>query len=180
MPRPTLTLLSNAALIVSTVALIASISYTAIRSGSTPTASNSVDKSTALQVGDAVPAMRRVGVRVGMPALVIFLSTTCKHCESGVGFYNGLYQESLNADKRVSVIAVFLQSANEVLSFKNRAHLKVESAADVNFHYFGVRSVPTVLLIDKDGRVSRTWLGASAYNEADIAIAFKDALERDQ
>jgi hypothetical protein len=108
------------------------------------------------------------GATINLPALigtapkrslVMFISETCHFCEQEMSFYRTL-REALPRD--TTLVAVFPRQESEPpVNFLAARSVRVDNVAITNSLIgIGVRSTPTLLLVDADGRVRRAWIGA--------------------
>jgi peroxiredoxin len=122
-----------------------------------------------IQLGSSAPVLPGISYASHDGSLLLFLSTTCHYCQDSVPFYNKLHAATSLSKGKWNVIGIFPQAADLVAAFKTRANLQPRLLPDVDFRRFGVRSTPTVMLVDPRGIVSQVWVGASRANESAIS-----------
>jgi thiol-disulfide isomerase/thioredoxin len=97
--------------------------------------------------------------------LVLVLNTGCHFCEQSVPFYQKLAETQGPAGNDLEIIAAFPNDANMVGEFMTRANLRIRSVAEVTLDELRVVATPTLILVNRDGRVERTWVGALSPRE---------------
>lgn len=117
------------------------------------------------EIRSTVPHQKLLGKSITLPeirfplqrgAILLALSTTCHFCQEGLPFYKQL-PELLHG--KLEIIAVFPQEANEARSYVERSSLRVDRIISTDLGPIGVSATPTVLLIDRMGRVQGVWTG---------------------
>jgi len=96
----------------------------------------------------------------GKVVLLEFWATWCPPCRLAVSELNGL-AERFKDDDFAIIAASMDESVEDVRRFieeKNINYVVVIDDMDVN-HTFGVTSIPTTFIIDKDGKILRKHLG---------------------
>lgn len=90
--------------------------------------------------------------------LLLVLSTTCKYCTASAPFYRRLVnQVSLTNGTRL--IAVFPQDINESQEYFARLDIKIHTLRQALPASLGAKGTPTLLLVDNNGTVIRSWEG---------------------
>jgi hypothetical protein len=89
--------------------------------------------------------------------LVMALSTQCHFCQESVPFYKELGTSPAVKANRVAIVMVFPQEQGEAESFvkSNQMHADGVLSAQIP----GTESTPTLLLVDRTGKVERLWIG---------------------
>lgn len=91
--------------------------------------------------------------------LVLALNTGCHFCIESVPFYQMLSNEKDLKLGDTDVIAVFPNDPAQVRQFVAEENLRVRSLAAVPLDRLHVNGTPTLILVDRNGRVERTWIG---------------------
>lgn len=91
--------------------------------------------------------------------LVLALNTGCHFCQDSAPFYQRLTQAQRPAADDVDIVAVFPNDAEAVQQTLKDEGLALRSIAAVELEKFGVTGTPTLILVDSQGRVERTWFG---------------------
>jgi thiol-disulfide isomerase/thioredoxin len=113
------------------------------------------------------PPAVEIGTKINLPgidwagnnqSLVVVISTDCHFCHESVPFYQELSRRAAQSG-HVKMIAVFPQEVSTAKEYLDSNSITVGQIIQANPPNIGVRGTPTLLLIDKDGRVTETWLG---------------------
>ena len=94
--------------------------------------------------------------------LVLALNSGCHYCDESASFYRTLVREQKGrgpTSDGLAIIAVFPNDADAVQRFLRNDQLALQSIASVPLAAWGVVATPTILLVDSNGRVDRSWLG---------------------
>lgn len=119
----------------------------------------------AFRPGTANPATELVGKTVRIPgvqyprtrnSLVLALSTACHFCKASLPFYKELASKSLG---RVDVVAVLPQPLSEAQDYIQQAAVPATRVISADLATIGVSGTPTVLLLDRTGKVQEAWVG---------------------
>jgi peroxiredoxin len=117
------------------------------------------------QSGDRAPEfrLRRLGGRetslaeivAGAPALIAFFKTTCPVCQLMLP-----HLERIHASGRLPVFCVSQNDADSTAEFNREFGLSMPTLLDPEGRYpasnaYGIRHVPTVFLVERDGTVSQ-------------------------
>jgi peroxiredoxin len=89
--------------------------------------------------------------------LVLAISTTCHFCSESADFYKRLVPAA--AGQGIPVIAALPQTTAESHSYLDRLGVNVQGVFQTSLQALGTGATPTVLVIDKNGRVSKAWVG---------------------
>jgi hypothetical protein len=167
-PSKALNLAANACLLVAAGTLGVTVWYKYFHHQTVP---QPITASLLVQAGSIAPPITGISYASHEQSLLLFLSTTCRYCEDSVPFYNKLQGVALRSNDKWNVIGMFSQPGGLVTEFKARVNLEAKVVPGVEFRRFGVKSTPTVLLVDRQGVVKRVWVGASRASESAILAA---------
>lgn len=98
--------------------------------------------------------------------LILAISSTCHFCSESAPFYKKLIAEKGNA----RVIAVFPQSIQEGRAYLNQLGVPIDEVKQVALTDIGVQATPTLILIDGDGIVKKSWVGKLRHDEELIVL----------
>lgn len=107
-------------------------------------------------VGQNVP-LQNIDWKKNNQTLVLYLSTKCRFCTESGPFYQRLLQES--AGKNVRFITVVPQTVDEGREYLNSLGVKIDDVYQNPLQSIGVRSTPTLLLVNESGVVTDYWVG---------------------
>lgn len=113
------------------------------------------------------------------PCLINFWATWCTPCRAEMAALNRLHADY--AARGLSVIAVSVdEDANLVREFVRKEALTLPVLLDrgskLATSAFGVRALPTSLLVNGQARVSAVWLGERDWDTADVRAAITQSL----
>lgn len=97
--------------------------------------------------------------------LVLALNTGCHYCEQSVPLYQKLAQLHQSGGEDLGIVAVLPNGSEMVRDFMTKNNLHIQSVAAVPLENLQVNATPTLILVDKDGRVERSWVGMLNPNE---------------
>ena len=89
--------------------------------------------------------------------LVLALSTGCHFCSESADFYHRLVPAA--ASNGVRVLAVLPQPISEGRSYLEELGLDVPEVLQSPLSTIDVSGTPTVLLLDRQGRIRKAWVG---------------------
>ncbi len=86
--------------------------------------------------------------------LVMAISSTCHFCTESATFYR-----LIRTRTRVHTIAVLPQSVDEARNYLSNLGVQVDQVLQAPLSSIDVSGTPTLMLISRDGKVIRTWIG---------------------
>ena len=110
----------------------------------------------------------------GKPVLLSFWASWCGPCRRELPSVEKVHQEF--KDKGLIVLGVNDEGKAIARQFSGEAHVSFDTLDDSNtkvYRLYRVRSIPSVFLIDKDGKIVRFFSGA--HDEASLRAAVKSA-----
>ncbi|HJX29255.1 MAG TPA: hypothetical protein VJ885_15195 [Thermoanaerobaculia bacterium] len=123
------------------------------------------------EVGDQLDALRPVIPAGSDRAMVVALSPTCHFCNESMPFYKQLIDQRNQSGSGVKVIAAVPRDeakAEEQQKFAT-AGVQPDALVTVDFASIKVPGTPTILLVDKQGKVLDVWVGKlDASGEKDV------------
>ena len=127
----------------------------------------------AVRVGQEVPEFTVTGISPkgpvkgvslkGGPHLLFFFATWCRSCRSELP----VIHRALASETGLSLLAISDESAGVVSEYLEDQKLKVTAAGDGwgAFASFGIRVLPTVVVVGADGRIVFAQPGSSALTD---------------
>ena len=91
--------------------------------------------------------------------LLLVLNAGCHFCKDSVPFYRKLAQMQRLDEDALEIVAVFPNEAAIVRQFNAQEGLTMRSVPEVPLEKLRVNATPTLLLVNKEGRVERAWIG---------------------
>lgn len=143
---------ANICVIFAALLLILSIGWMILRHSSLSRSPNSsIQNGTRLTLAD-------LNWSLSSQTLLLVLSTECKYCTASMPFYRRLVnQTSLTNNTRL--IGVFPQTINESEEYFARYDIKIDILRQALPTSLGARGTPTLILVDSNGTVIRSWEG---------------------
>ncbi len=89
-------------------------------------------------------------------SVLLVISTTCHFCEESLPFYRKL---SDAAQGKADLLAVLPQPQSEAAAYLSTAHVPVAQVASLPPAQLGIAGTPTLLLLDRSGKVQDIWQG---------------------
>jgi Redoxin len=114
----------------------------------------------------------QAGTKISLPGIdwskstrtvVLALSTTCHFCSESGPFYQKLEQQK---GGNVGLIAVLPQPVEDGRKYLNKLSVKTTDVVQASLSSIGVSGTPTLLLVDKNGAVTASWVGKLSDGEA--------------
>jgi hypothetical protein len=121
-----------------------------------------VGNATAATEGRLLSARLQIpGIQWGQTSmtLVMALSTACHFCQESTPFYRVLATSRAVTSKRVSIMMVFPQPQGEAEAFVKDHDINATQVLSMPLQKFGISSTPTLLLVDRNGKVEKLWIG---------------------
>jgi hypothetical protein len=101
--------------------------------------------------------------------LVLVLNTGCHFCQDSIPFYQKLAQAQRPGRDVPEIVAVFPNEAAMVREFTAHEGLTIQSVPEVSLEKLHVNGTPTLILVNREGLVERSWIGVlTAPQEMDV------------
>ncbi len=113
----------------------------------------------AVASGDHLASLPGVDWSRHRRTLVLALNSGCHYCQDSVPFYQRLSQGRPAGGDDLEIVAVFPNDAGAVRQLVKDEGLVIRSVPALPLEKLGIVSVPTLLLVDREGRVERSWVG---------------------
>ncbi len=91
--------------------------------------------------------------------LVLALNSGCHYCKDSVPFYQRLAQAERPRRGDLEIVSVFPNDPESVRQLVRDEGLSIRSVPEVSPEKLGVVAFPTLLLVDRNGRVEQSWVG---------------------
>ncbi len=131
-----------------------------------------------LKVGDQLHSLSVYDWNSHDRTLVLALKNGCHFCEESIPFYRKLLELEKSNQIDAHLIAVFPDDPAAVRQLVETQRLAVEAFPSVELSQMKVAGTPTLILVDRHGRVSRVWLGElTPAWQADVVAATSRAGE---
>ncbi|HEX8128749.1 MAG TPA: hypothetical protein VF527_06560 [Pyrinomonadaceae bacterium] len=104
--------------------------------------------------------------------MLLVLSDSCRFCTESAGFYQKLAQERAK-QPRLRMVAMFPQEVSKGREYLSKLGVTVDDVRQGDLDTVGVRGTPTLILIDKAGKVINSWVGKlPSEKEAEVLSYF--------
>ena len=100
--------------------------------------------------------------------LVLALQRGCRYCDESAPFYRRLWQQRSGSDPRM--IAVVPGDKAEVGKYLNELGVVVDGVVNASLSDIHISATPTLVLVDRSGRVSNVWVGKLDSNRENEVI----------
>ena len=100
--------------------------------------------------------------------LVLALQKGCRFCDESAPFYRRLWQQRSSSEPRI--IAVVPGNKAEVSKYLGELGVAVDGIVNASLADIHVSATPTLVLVDRSGRVSNVWVGKLDTNRENEVI----------
>jgi len=91
--------------------------------------------------------------------LLIFSNSACQYCIDNLDLYRSLLTETSSMARAIPIVMLSAEPVETFRLFMKRHGMNPSQIVSLNPSQLGVRIVPTILLVDRSGRVKRVWVG---------------------
>jgi len=91
-------------------------------------------------------------------SVLLALSDQCHFCSESAPFYQRLSTE-LAQRGDIRLIAVFPQQVGDSKQYLTKLGVPISDVRQATLDSLGVRGTPTVIIVDKNGKVQQSWVG---------------------
>lgn len=118
------------------------------------------------QAAPGAPKPPEIGTKISLPdtdfatsekTLVVALKKGCKFCTESADFYQKLVKAA--GEKNVRVIAAFPHTVEEGQGYLKELNVPISEMKQADFSLLKVSGTPTVIMADKNGQITKAWLG---------------------
>lgn len=156
---------ANAALVVFAIAAVADIANRNFGAGR-PGASRSVASvatppavKKVYEVGEAFKPIPGLMVEPGRPTLFLVVRSTCKFCNASAPFYQRLVTDVRLSGAKTSLVGLCLESSEACTKYFADMGVALDRTIGVQSAAVRVTGTPTLILIDRSGKVAAVWVG---------------------
>lgn len=142
---------------------------------------NNGDRDLVVRAGDQLPNLPGYEWSAHEQTLVLALRKDCQYCEGSMPFYRKLVE--LKNTNRISahIISLFPDAYEKAREVVDSGKLAVDVIGDTDLRKLKVSGTPTLILVDKQGRVVNSWEGQLPEKlEADVVRILTQPLEISQ
>jgi rhodanese-related sulfurtransferase len=90
--------------------------------------------------------------------VLVALARECKYCAESAEFYRRL-ATGLASQSNTRLIALFSEKESEAEAYLRQLELPIQELRYVSLSALGIRSVPTLAVLDRNGVVTDMWIG---------------------
>ena len=90
--------------------------------------------------------------------ILLALSKECKYCSGSAAFYRRL-AAGLASQGNTRLLAVFSEKESDAEAYLKRLETPIDELRYVSFSSLGIKSVPTIAIVDREGVVTYMWVG---------------------
>ncbi len=91
--------------------------------------------------------------------LILALNSGCRYCQDSAPFYQRLSQAQGPGRVDLEIVAVFPNNSEAVQQLLNDDRLAIRAVPAVPLEKLGIVGFPTLILVDREGGVVRSWVG---------------------
>ncbi|HEV2492539.1 MAG TPA: hypothetical protein VG204_05645 [Terriglobia bacterium] len=129
-----------------------------------------------VKVGDQLPSLPAYDWKAHDRTLVLVLRNGCRFCEESIPFYQKLAELEKSNRIDAHLIAVFPDDSAAVRQLVETERLAVEAFPGIELSQMRVAGTPTLILVDRQGRVSKVWIGElAAAGQAEVVTVISQA-----
>ena len=90
--------------------------------------------------------------------VLLALSKECKYCSGSASFYRRL-AAGIASEPNTRLLAVFSEKDSDAEAYLKRLEVPIQDVRYVSLSSLGIKSVPTLALVDRNGVVTYMWAG---------------------
>ena len=109
--------------------------------------------------GTVLPALPGYNWAQHRETLVLAIRTGCHFCEDSMPFYRELLKAEKDGESKAYLVSLLPDAETAATHMLQDAQLDVPVVASVPLEQFHISATPTVILVDRNGRVEKTWVG---------------------
>ncbi|MFZ3245213.1 MAG: redoxin family protein, partial [Candidatus Acidiferrales bacterium] len=126
-----------------------------------------------------LPMLPGYGWQSNPQSLVLAIRKGCHFCEASMPFYRKLYDLEKSNALKAKMIAVLPDSATDAFEVLSTQNLPMPFISGANLSSLSVSGTPTLILVDRNGKVEKTWVGQlNSAGEESVLAATKNASQQ--
>ena len=103
--------------------------------------------------------------------LVLVLSSQCQYCLDDLPFYKQLSAFRKSSGDSIHLVAVLPERTSSAREFLNNAGMGADDVLSMTPRRLGVQLLPTLLLLDREGKLEQFWVGELNRNQQEEVLA---------
>ena len=103
--------------------------------------------------------------------LVLVLSSQCHYCLDDLPFYKQLSAFRKSSGDSIHLIAVLPERTTSAREFLSNAGIGADDVLSMTPRRLGVQLLPTLLLLDRDGKLQQFWVGELNRNQREEILS---------
>lgn len=111
------------------------------------------------RIGATLPSLVGYSWQSNPQSLVLAIRKGCHFCEASMPFYKKLYDLEKRDGLRAKMVAVLPDTAADTHEVLGAQDLPVPSISGFDLLRLSVSGTPTLILVDENGKVEKTWVG---------------------
>ena len=123
--------------------------------------------------GESLPPIAGVRYAAQEHTVLLFMTTHCPYCKEGMPFYTRL--STLRKQGRFQFVVVSPEPTKTVDEYFAANKCEVDHISTLAPGAMKVAATPTLILADREGRVSNVWRGALRDREKEVELALSTA-----
>jgi len=113
--------------------------------------------------GEVVPALPGADYAAVDQTVVLFLRSSCIYCEQSLPFYRRLVEARELRRASIRLVGITLENKEILDAFLVKGSVKLDATASVDVgDWKKLAKTPTVIVVDREGRVVKSWVGLLA------------------
>ena len=112
-----------------------------------------------LRIGDRLGDLAGITFASRDHTLLVALRSSCHFCSESLPLYRQVVATRDAGRWPLRIAAVCMEPLSECMEYLRRNSLTVDQIVEADRHSLRVTGTPTVLLVNKSGRIDRIWVG---------------------